>query len=361
MLIGAPTSFAYELVSRGKTTALITQNNSPGAPAAFEEYRKSVLTEVQAKLPKNLKSHSVTLKLTDFLTAVSGQAQVNAAFAEKTLSPDRASVEQSSIEKHIRAPNIGHGEMKDFAKKLFDSQLRPGAAAITGMASDQSSLSDSQKRLLLDRAVSDKAGAPPNEFVAYFTAFYKGNFVDRMGTKVSPPTVSTTITDAEITNAEIVLLEFLIDAIDPTPVFGNKDLTGVTTIPTGITFYPGASTTAPTVFTTTFATNPKIYVYIPTPPTSGANNLCGITTGNVWVLKDLASGAGDEAGAVGGLVANTVGGISLGLGVVGKISIGDNQTLSVLVKTAASRIAMRATLASAYRTLRNVKFNVTEP
>jgi hypothetical protein len=370
MLVGEPSDFAYELVSLGQSTTFIKQDNSKGAPAAFEGYRKLVLAEVRGKLPNNLKNHKVTLKITDFFAAVSGQSQVNAATAEGALTADRVTVEQKAIDKHIKAPNITHREMKDFASKLFDSQLRPGAASVIGGGADPSGLSDGQKRLLLTRVVSDKSGATKtNYFIGYFEAFYKGTFVDRMGTKVSPPTLSATITDAEITNAEIVLLEFLIDAIDPTPVFGDTDLTGKTTIPTGITFYPGgAGTTAPTVLTKTFATNPKIYAYLPTPPTQPAppappisNTLCGITTDNVWVLRDLASGSGDEAGAVGGLVANTVGGVSLGLGAAGNISIGDNQTLSVLVKTAASRIAMRATLASSYRILRNVKFNVTEP
>jgi hypothetical protein len=75
---------------------------------------------------------------------------------------------------------------------------------------------------------------------------------------------------------------------------------------------------------------------------------------------EILAGASGKATAVGGLVAKTPGGTSLGLGMLGKISIGDNQTLSVMVKTGASRIALRATLASSYWTLRNVKFDVSE-
>ncbi len=245
--------------------------------------------------------------------------------------------------------------MKSFADRLFDGKLRPGAATLIGVSSEDKSLSERQKAILKSHSGGD------NTFIAYFTAYYKGNFVDRMGTKYSPPSVSTTITDAEITNAEIVLLEFLIDAIDPTPVFGDKPISDPKQL-SGITFYPGGANTAPpTVVVATYATNPKIYVPIKTTPVPDDNSLCGITTGNAWVMRDLASAAGDEAGAVGGLVANTAGGLEVGLGVLGKISIGDNQTLSVLVKTAASRVALRASLASAYWTLRNVKFNVSEP
>jgi len=44
-----------------------------------------------------------------------------------------------------------------------------------------------------------------------------------------------------------------------------------------------------------------------------------------------------------------------------KFSIGDNQTLSEIVKTAASRVAMRATLVASYDLLSHVHLNVHEP
>jgi hypothetical protein len=88
---------------------------------------------------------------------------------------------------------------------------------------------------------------------------------------------------------------------------------------------------------------------------------CGITQANAWVLKDLATGVSDQVATIGGLVVNTPGGISVGLGVLGKISIGDNQTLSDLLKTAVSELALRATLGTSYFTLRNVTFNPPQP
>ena len=153
--------------------------------------------------------------------------------------------------------------------------------------------------------------------------------------------MSFSVPDSEIVAAETVLLEFLIDCIDPTPVMGDKD-----DHPDGTTYYPGGSSNEPTALATKMASYVKI-------PKDG----CGITTSNVWVLKDLANAASDEAASVGGLVVNTPGGLSFGLGVIGKISIGDNQTLSDLVKTAASDLALRASLTASYFTLRNIQFN----
>jgi hypothetical protein len=314
----------------------------------FETYRTRVHTAVQAKLPSALKQHKVTTALTDFLLSVSAEAQLDAQIADGTVKASKATESQrSAIQKHSGPSKLTHGEMKDFADKLFDLQLKPGAAALTSSSVDQSGLSAKETKFAT-------TNQPDPTFIAYFQAYYKGQFIDRMGTKMAAPQISLTVPDTEITAAETVLLEFLMDTIDPTPVMGGDDPGSVTS---STIFYPGATANTPTVYAVTHAANPAIYVKIP----AGSATACGITTTNVWVLRDLANGASDQAAAVGGLIANTPGGLSLGLGVVGKLSIGDNQTLSVLVKTAASRVALRATLASSYFTLRHVKFNVTEP
>lgn len=317
--------------------------------AGFETYYKTVKPAVQNKLPPSIKGDKVADALTEFFIAVSGEAQLDAQVADGTLTDTgQISAERTAIRKHGAPKQLTHGQMKDFASKVFNAQLKPGAANLVGSAVNQNGLSPDQVKF------SNAHPALDQTFIEYFEAYYNGKFIDRMGTSISKPTISTTITDAEITAAETMLLEFLIDAIDPTPVMGDgKD------IASSKNFYPGKSTTAPTAIT---VKDPLTqYIQIPTQTAPPDNTLCGITTGNVWVLTDLAKGASDQAAAVGGLIANTPGGVSFGLGVFGKISIGDNQTLSVLVKTAASRVAMRATLAATYWTLRNVRFNFPEP
>jgi hypothetical protein len=315
----------------------------------FEAYRTTVQASVQANLPPGLKQHKVTKTLTDFLLSVSGGAQLDAQIADGTIKdPERIATQRKAIQKYSTPSKLTHANMKDFADKLFDLQLKPGAADLTSSSVDRSGLSAREAEYLNNHPPLDKT------FIAYFQAYYKGQFIDRMGTKLTAPEISSTVPDSEIVAAETVLLEFLIDLIDSTPVMGSDDPKSVTdkTI-----FYPGATTNMPTVYSVTHSSNPAVYVKIPT----GSATACGITTTNVWVLRDLANGASDQAAAVGGLVSNTPGGLSLGLGVMGKISIGDNQTLSVMVKTAASRVSLRLTLASSYFTLRHVKFNVTEP
>ncbi len=332
-------SFHYELPKSIATAAPVTN---------FDAYHSNLQAAIQGKLPPSLERHKVTTDLVGLFAAVSAEAQLSGWIAGRNLTDrdkDFITGERRALQKHGRPKNITHGQMKDFAMKLMELQLQPGAATVTGKDVNQEALSAEQSKALA--AHNEKA------FVEYFKRYYKGTFVDRMGTSVSKPNVSPklpvafTVTDTDIAAAETVLLEFLIDQIDPTPVLvhtvaGQKP-----------TFYPGGNTNAPTVYTLEVAHSKQI--------PEGGPDVCGITTTNAWVLKDLANGASDQAAVVGGLVANTPGGISFGLGVFGKVSIGDNQTLSVLVKSAASRLALRLTLHASYEILKNVYFNVQEP
>lgn len=314
---------------------------------SFEAYRAAIQKRIKSKLPPALADHHVTVAFVDLLTVASAEAQLAAQAASKKLNADTVNAERDSIQKHSNFRNLKHSELKDFATKLFDVQLRHGPADFTGGNTDLAHLTQSASKLASTRP---KLGP---EFVAYLKEYYDGKFYDRMSTAISKPQLPTglsglsnfSVPDSEIVAAETVLLEFLIDCIDPTPVMGDKD-----GHPAGTTFYPGKSSNEPTALTTNFA------AYM-TLPADG----CGINLKNVWVLKDLASAASDQAAAVGGLVVNTPGGISFGLGVLGKISIGDNQTLSDIVKTAASEMALRATLATTYFTLRNINFNPIQP
>jgi subtilase family serine protease len=82
---------------------------------------------------------------------------------------------------------------------------------------------------------SDSGQAHDGMFYSYMAAYYQNKFVDRMGVSVAAPTISQTITDAEITAAETILLEYLFDKIDKTPVLGHTvECTG-----TSVTLWTG--------------------------------------------------------------------------------------------------------------------------
>jgi hypothetical protein len=306
---------------------------------SFEEYRASVKTRVDNRLPADLANDPVTTQFREFLTSVSGEAQLDAQVADHTAT-DMAIIksERDLIKKYNSAPNLKQAALKGFARKVFDL-LKHGP----GDFIDTPAPAGTRPRLDVT-------------FAAYMKAYYDGMFVDRMGNTITKPDfvsglknfpISYSVPDAEIVAAETVLLEFIVDCIDPTPVMGDTPTPLKTT-----NYFPGNVASEPTALTTGFAAGG----YVELQPDG-----CGINLKNVWVLKDLASAASDRVGAIGGLIVNTPGGISIGLGIVGKISIGDNQTLSDLVKAAASELALRATLATSYFTLRRVAFNPILP
>jgi hypothetical protein len=296
----------------------------------FAAYKEQMVRSKEY-LPPAIRDNEVTNGFIAMMTKVSASAQVEAAFSQGILSKEDRDAQARVIQKAPMPSKLSHRQLKSFADKFFDSQLQPQLANI-----------DTTIKI---KAVQVKSGGNGknqiNAFVTYFRAYYEGNFVSRLGQPISKPNISTTIPDSEIAAAETVLLEFLIDLVDKTPVLGDADLAK-----DAKTFYPGG-TNKPTALTT----DPLLAKYEKIQP-SGS---CGVNIDNYKYVVELANGASDRAATIGGLVANTPGGLSIGLGVLGKISIGDNQTLSTLAKTAASELAARATYAAAYATLEHVQ------
>jgi hypothetical protein len=310
----------------------------PKTAGSYAEYRSQV-EKSKVYLPEQIRDDVVTNAFVGMMTKISASAQVDAAVSLGILSQEEGTSQQEIIRKAPVATKLTHRQLKSFADKFFDYQLRPSLANVdTSVVVENGQLKK-----------SDKSSGKINTFATYFKAYYEGKFVSRLGQTISKPDISLTIPDSEIAAAETVLLEFLIDLVDATPVLGNDDDPDKAT-----TFYPGGSN-KPTALTT----EPKLarYQKIRDP---GAG-VCGVTTANIQYLVDLANGASDRAATIGGLVANTPGGLSIGLGVLGKISIGDNQTLSTLAKTAASELAARATFTASYFALEHVKIPVNPP
>jgi hypothetical protein len=339
----------------------------------FTDYHTAVTQRVAEKLGSELASDPVVTAFTEVAASVSAEAQLDAQIADGTAAASGIDVQSefSAIRAHSAAPNLKDFQLKNFSNKLFKLQLKHTAADYTTAAPKQAVVdAATAAKSSLTQATTTKPTFD-DALVAYLKAYYEGKFYDRMGTAISKPQLPNTsnlvsslsnfsVPDSEITAAETVLLEFLMDTLDPTPVMGNTACPIPTTSvsascqpdpsdPKTTTYYPGNSANQPTALTVGLAK------YIELPPSG-----CGITTQNVWVLHTLATGASDEAATVGGLVANTAGGIGVSLGFFGKISIGDNATLSDLVKTAASEVSLRATLLASYFSLYRVNFTALQ-
>ncbi len=288
-----------------------------GPPTDFVDYCNRVSATKQS-LPPQLQQDPVVDGIYRIMVKTSGRAQLRRATLEG-LAPDVVAVQSKEIDAYATPDRFTHAEVHQFAMAIFSANLRPAPPDASGL------------QLAAPTTVQSAAGE-------YFTQYYEGKFVDRFGVSISKPSLSTTVTDAQITAAFTVLMEYVIDQVDPTPVFGDKVATSPDQPPSGTTFLPGgAKTNEPTVLLAHVA-------HYKTLQTSG----CGVTAKNIGYLANLANAAGDRAAMVGGLVGGTPGGIEVGFGVLGKVSIGDNKTLGDLVTTAASRLATRATFAIAY-------------
>lgn len=325
--------------------------------ASFQAYDAATTTALNTSLPPSLQNDAVIESIRRIMVKTSAAAQIHNARMDGVRV---SSAQINAVQSYPTNNNISLPQLKAFADKVSASMLRPtirpqGAALVN------------LRGLVVEEA--DKESSSKRDFAGYFVAYYTGEFVDRLGQKIERPKfdvsfpLALVIPNADIAAAVSVIVEFIVDLVDPTPVLGNAETAGAVTKETK--FYPGGTNKIPTAFAMGFANYKQILPKEPDEVERAATRrpvgrktdeslkyaTCGLTQENSKVLSAISNSAADNAALVSGLVAETAGGLEVGLGVLGKISIGDNQTLATIVKTAASRLGGRIGLASAYWTI----------
>jgi hypothetical protein len=290
-----------------------TQPKTP--VTTFEVFKEKIETASDQRIPEAVRSTSVYIAFRSNMIKSLAEAQTDMGVQAGVKMAD---TEAAKVRSYSPDSTVSLGDAKVFVKILAETQLRP---------------------TIRNPQVSD-ASENDNIFAEYFSTYYSGKFVDRFGQTIAKPSLklpsltdssksidlSLTVSDADIASALTVLVEYLADLLDSTPVLGSSDPGKVTTSgPSATTFYPGATTSVPTAYVLKTADYKKV------------STGCGVTADNAKILGFIAKAAGDEAQLVNGLVAQSAGGLGVSLGVFGKISIGDNQTLGTLIKTFASR------------------------
>lgn len=341
---------------------------SPSAPSAraraepeaatFQVYDAATTTALNYSLPPSLQNDAVIESIRRIMVKTSAAAQIHNARMDGVRV---SSAQINEVQSYPTNNNISLSQLKAFADKVSASMLRPtirpqGAPLVNlrGAVVEE----------------GDKESSSKRDFAGYFVAYYSGEFVDRLGQKIERPKfdvsfpIALVIPNADIAAAVSVIVEFIVDLVDPTPVLGNAETASAVTKETK--FYPGGTANMPTAFAMGFANYKEILPKEPDEAERAALTrrpagrktdeppkyaTCGLTQENSKVLSAISNSAADNAALVSGLVSETAGGLELGLGVMGKISIGDNQTLATIVKTAASRLGGRIGLASAYWTI----------
>jgi hypothetical protein len=225
--------------------------------------------------------------------------------------------------------NLTDEDFKTFAKTMRNLLVSPTLAV--GALQSGSPVSTAAK--------SGDSVTFKSAFVSYFSAYYKGSFVDRFGTKLAKPGISRTISDAEIASAIKVMWELVFDYTLHTPVWKS-----------GTTYYPGATTEVPTAVAAKLIVAQDLLA-------DADSKHCGITALKAEAIEYLSNAAADRAAALGGLVGGSFGGFHFGFGVMGKLSIGDNQMLQAVVKMSLSETAGRAAEEASYRALYWIPYN----
>ncbi|MFC6310402.1 hypothetical protein E2553_35205 [Paraburkholderia dipogonis] len=309
------------------------RRTQPAKPVTtFEAFKAQIETASDQRVPEAVRTTSVFNAFRSNMIKSLAEAQTDMGVHAGLRMAD---TEAAKVHNYSPDSTVSLGDAKEFVKILAETQLRP----------------------TIQNPQVSGAGGSDNIFAEYFSTYYSGKFVDRFGQTIAKPSLklpnltdptksidlSLTVSDADIASALTVLVEYLADLLDSTPVLGSSDPDKVTTSgPNATTFYPGGTASIPTAYALKTADYKKV------------SNDCGVTADNAKILGFIAKAAGDEAQMVNGLVAQSAGGIGVSLGVFGKISIGDNQTLGTLIKTFASRAAMRISFASTYLILERI-------
>jgi hypothetical protein len=183
----------------------------------------------------------------------------------------------------------------------------------------------------------------------YYEAYYNGDFVTHFGTPLEPPRIGLTISDADLTNALLVFIEYLFDFSFKTPVWSESFANG------SKRYYPGGAWFQPTSLTV-FPDHERPFIASALESQAG----CGITPAKAMAIRFLAAEFSAAASTEAGLIIGSIGGIDTGItagvGLLGKLSIGDNKLFLSITQAAVSEIAARWTVEATYPILARLEF-----
>jgi hypothetical protein len=192
----------------------------------------------------------------------------------------------------------------------------------------------------------NSGSTPPDPFtqilVRYYQAYYANQFYTYFGNKFDKPVISLTINDNEITQSVGVFFELIFDIALNSQVWLSAD---------GKTYYPGNSTNEPTVAKLNYQGLKQPVGPLPVQLANG----CHMTELKAKVISYVAQQFATAASSDSALTVKSAGGLGISLGVFGKLSLGDNSTLTLLIKSIVSEVTLRLTTLVVYSTLSQVE------
>jgi hypothetical protein len=202
-----------------------------------------------------------------------------------------------------------------------------------------------------------------HRIVEYESAYLRGEFVDRFGTKWDAPKPSWQVSDDQISETLTVMLEALADEVFyRTPVWYElPKAKPAAAAPAdkpkgdGRLFYPGGKPNTPTFIAVIDDPAQADSLQWKMDPMMEGKPICGMTELKMDALLFLSNKAGTLAAGQSGLLLGSFGGTNIGLPIVmGKLSIGDNQTLQAMFKAVVAYIAKRGAYEASWHLLLHV-------
>ena len=196
----------------------------------------------------------------------------------------------------------------------------------------------------------------------YYAIYFQGKFQTYLGSSLPAPSVTgssttiaiggaSTISDEQIVPAVQVFIEYLFDEILHSTIWvtygSNNQISG---------YYPGGSTMQPTYLLVNSDQAGQIEQKIGAGPSG-----CGMNTFKLGLMTSLINQAATIAAGETGLVVKSAGGIEVGLGVLGKLSVGDNNLVAEVAKNVATVVASRLTVLFAAPILTAIDFEKQSP
>ena len=265
---------------------------------------------IQASLPPQLASDPVFNSMVANIKYISTTSLVKAR--QKLSGTNEITPEDASyLAKAPKPPPISHTDIPSFLHNISSLALRNTA--------NPASAGDSYNQQLFWSKADQ-----------YYKAYFAGNFVTYFMQQLPKPTLSATITDAEIDNAALVFIEFVFDEIlQPTFWYGKDGK-----------YYPaGVALKIPPTYLTVNNILPGSLEVIGQGPTG-----CGMNYVKANTLNYLAQQFATAATAETSLTVKSAGGLEVGLGILGKLSLGDNSTLTSLLNMVVTDVVKRLTV-----------------
>jgi hypothetical protein len=280
----------------------------------------SNVSKLRTALPAEIAQNSVVNKLINHSHYVSTRAVQAASMVLKN-SPAPPTVYQMPSD-------VGLAEVFDFGKLVMGHVMRHTPSA-----------SSPSEDPLVDQFW--------NNLKAYYAFYFQGKFYTYLGQSLAAPSPSSTISDAEIVQATQVFSEFLFDEIFQSTVWATYDSTGKNIV----AYYPGGTKNKPTYLAVNGSMAGTILKPLPT-TTSG----CGMNELKAQAIDSLVKQFGTAASAEVGLLVKSAGAIEIGLGVFGKLNVGDNNLVAELAKGFAAEVVSRLTIQLAVPILSAIDF-----